>query len=176
LYVGVATVGIFVYWFVWDTDSPDGHSLVGIHELMTWGQCSDWKDFKPKPFLDMSFESDPCSYFTAGKVKASALSLTVLVVIEMLNAFTALSEFGSLVQMPPWRNPWLILAVCGSIVVHLAILYHPFHQRIFSVCALDAHDWKLVMCFSLPLVLIDEVLKLVARICFARKLRHAKMD
>ena len=34
----------------------------------------------------------PCDYFEAGKVKASTLSLSVLVLIEMLNAMNALSE------------------------------------------------------------------------------------
>ena len=36
--------------------------------------------------------SDPCDYFTYGKAKASTLSLSVLVAIEMFNAMNALSE------------------------------------------------------------------------------------
>lgn len=35
---------------------------------------------------------DPCDYFTYGKAKASTLSLSVLVAIEMFNALNALSE------------------------------------------------------------------------------------
>jgi len=35
---------------------------------------------------------DPCDYFRAGKAKASTLSLSVLVAIEMFNALNALSE------------------------------------------------------------------------------------
>merc|ERR1712014_140460 len=117
------------------------------------------KNFQPKPFLDLKFDKDPCSYFTSGKVKASTLSLTVLVVIEMLNAFNALSEDGSLVQMPPWHNPWLILACCGSVLTHFIILYVPFLSKIFAVCPLDMHDWALVMMFSVPVIIIDEILK-----------------
>mmetsp|Transcript_8650 Transcript_8650/g.24397 ORF Transcript_8650/g.24397 Transcript_8650/m.24397 type:complete len:1036 (-) Transcript_8650:98-3205(-) len=160
-YVGCAVVGIFVYWYVYDT--YDGHTLVTFEELMSWDKCKDWPSFKPKPFLGMSFDSDPCSYFAAGKVKASTLSLTVLVVIEMLNAFNALSEDGSLVQMPPWANPYLIVAAAFSVLVHVVILYVPVLIKIFGVCPLTLHDWFLVFAFSAPVVLIDEVLKWVGR-------------
>merc|ERR1712204_161048 len=132
-------------------------------QLMTWGKCSTWESFKPKNVLDLSFEKDACSYFTAGKVKASTLSLTVLVMIEMLNAFNALSEDGSLVQMPPWTNPWLILACMGSVLTHFVILYVPFLAKIFAVCPLDWHDWAMVMYFSFPVIIIDEVLKFFGR-------------
>jgi len=162
LYVGVAVVGIFIYWFCFD-QAADNHSLVTIQELMGWGDCKNWKGFAPKPFMGMSFAADPCVYFAAGKVKASTLSLTVLVVIEMLNAFNALSEDGSLVQMPPWVNPWLIASAGFSIGIHMVILYVPFLTEIFGVCALDVHDWVLVMAFSSPVILIDEVLKFMGR-------------
>merc|ERR1719421_535866 len=162
LYVGFATVGIFIYWYTVD-NSPDGHSLVTVEQLMGWGRCAEWKGFAPRDFLNLSFAKDPCSYFLAGKVKASTLSLTVLVVIEMLNAFNALSLDGSLVQMPPWHNPWLILAAVGSVLVHFVILYVPVLARIFNVCALDLHDWTLVMAFSVPVILIEEVLKAIGR-------------
>mmetsp|Transcript_63049 Transcript_63049/g.184368 ORF Transcript_63049/g.184368 Transcript_63049/m.184368 type:complete len:1040 (-) Transcript_63049:206-3325(-) len=163
MYVGIATVGIFVYWYSFDTGAPDQHTLVGFGDLMTWSKCPSWEGFKPKDFLDLSFEKDPCSYFTAGKVKASTLSLTTLVVIEMLNALNALSEDGSLIQMPPWTNPWLILACLGSMIVHFVIICIPFLSKIFAVCALDWHDWVLVMSFSFPVIIIDEVLKFFGR-------------
>lgn len=160
-YVGFATVGIFVYWYIFD-EAADAHTLVTFDHLMSWGKCAEWTDFKPSPYGGLSFEN-PCTYFSSGKVKPSTLSLTVLVIIEMLNAFNALSEDGSLVQMPPWKNPWLILACCGSIAVHFVVLYVPFLAKIFSVCALDAHDWMLVMAFSSPVIFIDEILKFIGR-------------
>jgi len=169
MYVGFATVGIFVYWYVFDAEATDGHTLVGVGDLMTWGKCSSWSGFQVKDVLGMSFGKDPCSYFTNGKEKASTLSLTVLVIIEMLNAFNALSEDGSLVQMPPWTNPWLILACMGSVLTHFVILYVPVLAKIFQVCPLDGHDWMLVMAFSLPVLLFDEVLKFFGRQRFTSK-------
>merc|ERR1712046_315053 len=108
------------------------------------GKCGEWSGFEPKSVLGLDFTKEPCTYFTAGKVKASTLSLTVLVVIEMLNAFNALSEDGSLVQMPPWANPYLIIASSFSIGIHIVILYVPVLAQIFGVVPLDMHDWILV--------------------------------
>lgn len=66
----------------------------------------------------------------AGRTKASTLSLSVLVAIEMFNAFNALSEDNSLLQLPPWSNPWLLLATCISLGLHCVILYVPFLAQV----------------------------------------------
>jgi len=168
-YVGCAVVGIFMYWFIFD-ENEDGHSLVSVSQLMSWGNCHEWSGFKVKDWGGMTFATNPCSYFAQGKVKASTLSLTVLVVIEMLNAFNALSEDGSLVQMPPWANPYLIVAASMSIGLHLVILYIPVLADIFGVVPLTGRDWALVAAFSFPVICIDEVLKLIGR----KSLRSAK--
>merc|ERR1719327_1849647 len=114
LYVGFATVGIFVYWYVFYDWSGYDQPLVSYTHVSNWGKCSTFTDYNPD-FSKWSspgasdLSSDPCAYFTAkGKATASTLSLSVLVVIEMLNALNALSEDGSLLQMPPWANPWLL--------------------------------------------------------------------
>jgi len=174
LYVGFATVGIFIYWYLYDTDSYDGHTLVSYDMLSHWGKCADWENFQPKAYGGMDFANNPCAYFTLGKVKASTLSLTVLVVIEMLNAFNALSEDGSLLQMPPWKNPYLILAVIGATGIHFLILYIPVLAEIFSVAPLDLHDWKLVMIFSSPVIFIDEILKALGRDDTRRRISEIK--
>ena len=63
--------------------------------------------------LDLS--AKPCDYMTGrAKNTASTLSLSVLVTIEMFNALNAISEDGSLLQVPPWVNPWLLLAMFVS--------------------------------------------------------------
>jgi Ca2+-transporting ATPase len=171
IYVGFATVGILVYWYCFDVSAPDGHTLVTLDQLMNWGKCSEWPDFKVNaPDWSGMKSGEPCSYFTTGKAKASSLSLTVLVVIEMLNALNALSEDTSLLVMPPWKNLYLILACVTSIGVHFAVLYQPFLTRVFSVTPLDLHDWMLVMAFSVPVIFIDEVLKFFGRQLNARRI------
>jgi Ca2+-transporting ATPase len=180
IYVGFATVGILIYWYVYDTTAPDGHSLVSMEQLMNWGQCSTgtgiWEGFKVKPFGSMQAGDSSCAYFTGGKDKASSLSLTVLVVIEMLNAFNALCEDTSLLVVPPWRNPYLFLATAVSIGIHFVVLYVPWLTKIFSVMPLTVHDWKLVMAFSFPVIIIDEILKIFGRMFNSTAAAKAKTD
>ena len=48
----------------------------------------------------------------------------VLVVVEMFNALNALSENASLLEFPPWRNPWLLAAIGVSMVQRRPSAHH----------------------------------------------------
>ncbi|CAL9184618.1 calcium-transporting ATPase 1, endoplasmic reticulum-type-like [Musa acuminata AAA Group] len=172
LYVGIATVGIFIIWYTHGSFmgidlSGDGHTLVTYAQLSNWGECSSWDGFKVTPFTAGSrrftFDTNPCDYFQTGKVKAMTLSLSVLVAIEMFNSLNALSEDGSLLSMPPWVNPWLLLAMSVSFGLHFLILYVPFLAQVFGIVPLSFNEWLLVFAVALPVILIDEVLKFVGR-------------
>jgi len=192
LYVGFATVGIFVFWYTNYEDfvdflgptlmgllgaEYDGHSMVQYGQLTRWGQCRTGEDAVGTIFEGFSvndfdntgqgimedFSSDPCSYFQKGKIKASTLSLSVLVTIEMLNALNAVSEDGSLLTIPPWVNPYLLLAMASSFILHFMILYVPWMATIFSIAPHDTVDWLLVLLFSFPVIILDEILKFVGR-------------
>jgi Ca2+-transporting ATPase len=185
LYVGFATVGVFAYWYIFYDWSEYGQPLVTFSQLANWGKCLDFPKSEYSPnfaawkassamgvgVFNPALENDKCAYFTAhGKATASTLSLSVLVVIEMLNALNALSEDSSLLQMPPWANPWLLVAMAFSIGMHIAILYIPLFASVFSIVPLTANDWIVVMAFSIPVILIDEVLKFVGRQLNAKEL------
>lgn len=180
LYVGLATVGIFIIWYTQDSFmginlTGDGHTLVTYSQLSNWGQCPSWSNFEVSPFSagarTFSFDANPCDYFQAGKIKATTLSLSVLVAIEMFNSLNALSEDGSLITMPPWVNPWLLLAMSVSFALHFLILYVPFLAQVFGIVPLSLNEWLLVIAVALPVVLIDEVLKFVGRCMNASQLQ-----
>ncbi|KAM7496649.1 hypothetical protein LguiA_021063 [Lonicera macranthoides] len=171
-YVGIATVGVFIIWYTHSSFfgidlSGDGHSLVTYSQLANWGQCSSWEGFSASPFTAGSqvfnFDTNPCDYFQTGKIKAMTLSLSVLVAIEMFNSLNALSEDVSLFTMPPWVNPWLLLAMSISFGLHFLILYVPFLAQVFGIVPLSLNEWLLVLAVALPVILIDEVLKFVGR-------------
>jgi Ca2+ transporting ATPase len=146
-YVGVATVGGFAWWFTFYSGGPG----MTFGELVSFKQCAN-----------VDGRAWTCDVFE--KRNASTIALTVLVVIEMLNALNSLSENESLLVLTPLSNPFIILAIALSIVLHLGILYIPFFARIFSVTPLTRGEWLAVLGFSIPVVLLDEFLKLIARL------------
>lgn len=171
-YVGVATTGIFVLWYLNNTTflgidmSRDGHTAVTLSQLSHWGECPLWPDFSVTPYTAGSHTYDfanACDYFAAGKVKASTLSMSALVVMEMLNALNALSENNSLLTVPPWANKWLLVAIGVSMGLHFTILYNPWLADVFGVVPLSVEEWLVVLVVSLPIIPIDEALKMWGR-------------
>lgn len=64
--------------------------------------------------------------------RATTISLSILVTVEMCNAMNSLSENESLFKLPLWKNPYLVAAIALSMGLHFMILYVPF----FSVSTL----------------------------------------
>ena len=141
VYVGVATVGSFGWWFMSYEGGPQ----------LTWAQltsasycigdaCDAYKDRSP-----------------------STMAMSTLVLIEMFNALNSLSENRSLLTHPPSTNWWLLSAIVISMWLHMVIMYVPSFAKTFTISALNYDEWKAVFWFSIPVIFIDEVLKYVTR-------------
>ncbi|CAG0882368.1 unnamed protein product [Cyprideis torosa] len=147
-YVGAGTVGAAAWWFMY---SPEGPRM-SYYQLTHHLQCTtDTENFKG---LDCAIFSDP---------HPMTMALSVLVTIEMLNAMNSLSENQSLVTMPIWTNFFLCSAICLSMTLHFMILYIEILSTVFQICPLTGYEWFAVMKISVPVVLLDECLKFVAR-------------
>jgi Ca2+ transporting ATPase len=77
----------------------------------------------------------------------------------MLNAMNALSSSESLLTMPLWKNMMLVYAITLSMALHFILLYTPFLQGLFQITPLNSAEWTAVVLGSLPVLVIDEVLK-----------------
>jgi len=152
LYIGFATVGGFIYWYLYYADGPQ----ITYEQLTNFHKCGYESEYSQRVYGDMDCEifknNRPCT-----------ISLTILVVIEMLNTFNALSENQSLLVVPPWANPWVGLAVVLSLLCHCLILYVDFFVQIFQTAPIDFDEWTIVINFSLPVIFLDEILKFITR-------------
>uniref|UniRef100_A0AAQ4QDT1 Calcium-transporting ATPase n=1 Tax=Gasterosteus aculeatus aculeatus TaxID=481459 RepID=A0AAQ4QDT1_GASAC len=125
---------------------------VSYYQLSHFMQCHDENE---------DFAGYECDIFEASTPMTMALS--VLVTIEMCNALNSLSENQSLIRMPPWSNFWLLSAMTLSMSLHFMIIYVDPLPMVFKLTHLNIDQWMVVLKLSFPVILIDEVLKFVAR-------------
>jgi Ca2+ transporting ATPase len=140
IYVGGATVFGYAWWFMFNPEGPQ----ISFYQLAHFHKCSS------------QFPEIGCSMFTNDMAKsASTVSLSILVVIEMLNAMNALSSSESLLTLPLWDNMVLVYAITLSMVLHFAILYIPFLHGLFSILPLNWNEWRAVIAFSAPVMYVS---------------------
>lgn len=65
--------------------------------------------------------------------------------------------------MPPWKNVWLMSSIALSLSLHFVILYVEILATIFQITPLTLVEWFAVLKISFPVILLDEVLKFIAR-------------
>jgi Ca2+ transporting ATPase len=160
LYVGVAVVLGFVWWYLYAETGP----MMTLSELRSFSTCVD--DPTSFPFLEKRQFS--CDVFKRGSSRdstrvPSTVALSILVTIEMLNALNSLSENESLLVVGPLTNTYLLMAIALSFFLHFGIVYVPWLAGIFAVAPLTLGEWGAVFALSFPVILIDESLKFATR-------------
>lgn len=148
IYVGCATVYGYAWWFMYYAGGPQ----ISFAQLTNFHSCYSL------------FPEIGCEMFTNSfSQRATTISLSVLVVIEMFNAVNSLSENDSLLTLPLWRNMYLVFAIALSMALHFMILYVPFFTNLFSITPLNFEEWQAVVIISFPVIIIDEFLKFISR-------------
>jgi P-type Ca2+ transporter type 2C len=132
-YVGFAAMSCYYSWF----------QRLGLTwmQLRSWTSCDDWNSiFLP----DTNRLKIDCSLFSHPHqlLQPQSMALASLVCMEMLKALSAVSLDQSLLIVPPWRNPWLLLAVTLPTMLHLLVMYLPPLSRIFHIVPLSWPEWK----------------------------------
>ncbi|KIJ17451.1 hypothetical protein PAXINDRAFT_168107 [Paxillus involutus ATCC 200175] len=160
IYVGCATVFGYAWWFVYYSGGPQ----ITWHQLTNFHQCTSM------------FPEIGCEMFSNDMARrATTMSLSILVTVEMFNAMNSLSENESLLRLPVWKNPFLVAAIALSMGLHFAILYIPFLTAMFAITPLNWAEWKAVLYLSAPVLVIDEVLKFLT-VTFIDPLRRVEQE
>lgn len=147
-YVGAATVGGYAWWFMYYSQGPQ----ITFDQLTHFHRCSEL------------FPEIGCSIFFGEAAKrATTMSLSILVTIEMFNALNAISEVDSILVSTPFKNPFLVFAIALSMALHFLILYVPVLRDLFVITPLNWAEWKAVLAFSAPVIVLDEACKWVTR-------------
>jgi Ca2+ transporting ATPase len=142
IYVGGATVFGYAWWFMFYSDGPK----ITFWQLSHFHRCSS------------QFPEIGCEMFVNDSAKAaSTVSLSILVVIEMLNAMNALSSSESLLTLHLWDNMILVYAIALSMALHFALLYTPFLQSLFSIVPLNLAEWNAVLLTSIPVMQVPQI-------------------
>ena len=79
---------------------------------------------------------------------ARTMALTTLVFCQLFHVFDCRSEFFSILDIGFFSNWQLLLAVTGSVSMHLAVLYLPVLSSLFSLVPLHLGDWAVILCLS----------------------------
>ncbi|KAG0003015.1 hypothetical protein BGZ79_001865 [Entomortierella chlamydospora] len=161
IYVGAATVFGYAWWFMFYSQGPQ----ISFYQLSHFHQCSSL------------FPEIGCQMFTDFmSKKATTMSLSILVTIEMFNAINSLSENESLLTLPIWKNMYLVFSIILSMALHFMILYVPFFSNLFMILPLNLEEWKAVVYISLPVIIIDEALKFISRTFIAPPAKKLKQE
>jgi P-type Ca2+ transporter type 2C len=100
---------------------------------------------------------------------ARTMTLIAMAMFQWFNAWNCRSEQKSLFTIGLFSNKWLVAATALVLALQFAIVYVPFMQYIFKTVPLSFSDWAIIVCVSFPLLVVEEIRKLISRWWYARE-------
>ncbi len=85
--------------------------------------------------------------------------LLLMVLFENAQALNCRSERRSLLAMPVTGNPFLLLAILGSLAIHLGAMWTPGVSDVLRLAPLDLDAWLTVLPLALVPILVVELVK-----------------
>jgi len=97
------------------------------------------------------------------EIEAQALCFVTLIMIEKVAALSCRSERHTLWEVGLLGNKWLLVAIIGTILLSLPLIYVPALQSYFHTYSLSLADWGIVILASGTLFVVAEGGKLFWR-------------
>jgi Ca2+-transporting ATPase len=145
-YIGIVTVGIFSSHYQIERG-------ISIQQLSEWSTCHQWSG-ATSSICDSLFSPE-------GLALPQTLAISTLITTELLKALCTVSVNSSIFKFSPFKNPYLLVGVTIPFAAHLLILYTPTVSKSFGMVPLSMDQWICVLTWSLPVMLVDEILKVV---------------
>lgn len=98
-------------------------------------------------------------YLPEGLDKARTMALLTMVSFEVFNAFNFKSLDKSIFTSNVFGNKWLLLAIVGTFLATIAVLYIPAFQHAFSTVPLMLTDWVAAIVAASSVILLVELQK-----------------
>jgi magnesium-transporting ATPase (P-type) len=86
-----------------------------------------------------------------------SLTMTVMVMFQLFHVFNSRSFRRSVFRTPLTDNRFLLIAVIGALLAHVAALYLPFMQAIFQTTALSLEEWALAIVAGATVLVAVEI-------------------
>ena len=101
------------------------------------------------------------SYLPPDKALATSQTLAFcsLVAFRWFIAFAARSDEYTVFKLGVFSNPWLVLIICGSILLQMAVVYVPFLQKAFGTVSMSLEMWGIAIGAGLTLFILIEARK-----------------
>lgn len=96
-------------------------------------------------------------YLTRSLETARTTAFCTLIFSELIYAFECKSEYTFVSAKQVFNNMYLVLAVVGSAILTLAIMYIPFFANIFKTVPLSNDMWLIVIALGLVEFIINSV-------------------
>ncbi|MGD0916611.1 MAG: cation-translocating P-type ATPase, partial [Thermodesulfobacteriota bacterium] len=94
-----------------------------------------------------------------GLLKAQTVTLTTMILIELVSAYNSRSDQLSLFKIGIFTNKWLNWAVLSSAVMAVIVVQVPALDPVFHTSFLNAKDWVIVVLGALTIFPVVEITK-----------------
>jgi magnesium-transporting ATPase (P-type) len=95
--------------------------------------------------------------------QATAMTLAAIVFYQVGAVFNCRTEKQSVFKVGLFSNKRVLFGIAFEILLLSAIIYVPFLQGIFSTAPIGIKDWALLAVIPIPIVLLEEIRKAIAR-------------
>ena len=102
-------------------------------------------------------------YYQNDLTHARTMTLITMAMYQWFNAWNCRSARRSLFSIGLLSNKVLIGVMALVIALQSAIVYIPFMRYIFKTVPLSGHDWIVVIAITSPIIIIEEIRKIIAR-------------